>query len=207
MKSERQYNNASNSQQEERPRSGQRSGAGGPGPSDAPPDAAKLAELIHNDAGKIHGDGKANAVDAVVRRLHLHGGNAHHLAVEVDDGPAAVAHVDGRVRLNVLHARLQPLLVDFRHGAADIADNAHGDGVAQHERAANDSNQLARPELSRRAQLHHGQRRCACHCPSGAKGGEGGGERLGSRAGGGKRRATIVQRCCKCSRSWRASYL
>ena len=57
-----------------------------------------LSELVHDLLGQLAGDGQAHALRAAGGTFDG-GGDADHLAMHVDERTAAVAWIDGGIRL------------------------------------------------------------------------------------------------------------
>src|SRR5690606_37058347 len=99
------------------------------GRADDPP---VLHQIVGDEPHIIGRDGEAHAFD--VGALELEGVDADDFTPKVDQRPAAVAPVDGRVRLDqfentgiVAAARRQPV----QQVGTDAADHAHGDGAEE----------------------------------------------------------------------------
>ena len=106
-------------------------------------DPSVLHQIIQNGQRVIDGDGKA---DPLVAFLHqLAGGDADHLPVRIDERAAAVAGVDGHIRLDADHGVAQ----FGGNGAPDGGDIAHrlGGGQRQPRRVADGHDYFAHFQL------------------------------------------------------------
>ena len=113
----------------------------------APDHLALFLQLRDHHLGHVAGDGEADALAAG----HDGGIDAHHFALEVEQGAAAVAGVDGGVGLEE---------VIIGAGADDPAlgaDNPLGDGVAQTEGITHRHDPVAHPHGVGITQLQEGQ--------------------------------------------------
>src|SRR5262245_10422061 len=106
-----------------------------------PVDHAVLDELAHDLLREVRRNGEADAFVPAGPRVD-HAVDADELAARVDQRPAGVAGVDGRVSLNEVRdaAALCP---------SDGRDDAERHRAAQLERVANRQNPLRNPELAR----------------------------------------------------------
>ena len=100
-------------------------------------------ELVDHGADHVRGHGEADADIAAARRDDG-GVDADQLALGVDQRAAGVAGVDGRVGLDevLVAAARDP-------AAAERADDARGDGLAEAERVADGEHEVADLELRR----------------------------------------------------------
>ena len=95
----------------------------------APPHLAVLQELLPDAARHVHRNGKADADAATAAG---NGGvDGDELALQVDEGAAGIAGIDGRVDLNEV---LENLVADV--GAHQRTHDPHGCGALQPERTA-----------------------------------------------------------------------
>src|SRR5262249_33250026 len=117
----------------------------------AAPRLAELLELIDHRHGGFRRHRKADADRAAGRRDDC-GIDADHLAVEVEQGAAGIAAVDGRVGLNVVVVGTG---IDV---AVARRDDAGGDAAAEAERVADGDNPFAQPQLVRIAEAHRLER-------------------------------------------------
>ena len=99
-------------------------------------DVSMLAQLLIDQTDRVGGNRKSYAF-AAARLRGDHGVHADDLAIDIDQRPAGVAGIDGRVGLQINH----------RSGAVDLAlggaDDAHGHRVFKAERAAKCESKLA----------------------------------------------------------------
>src|SRR5260221_10743713 len=90
---------------------------------------ADFAKLVIRDAHDIAWNGKAESfVSARLRQDESVDPN--HFTVDIDQRPAGITGIDGRIGLNVGHRRVR---IDL---ARDGRDHAEGDGITQALRAA-----------------------------------------------------------------------
>ncbi len=119
----------------------------------AEPAAAGLAELLQlvDDVGDdIRGHGEADADRAAGGRQDR-GVHADHLTVQVEQRPARVAPVDGRIRLDVV-------VIGALKLAPGRGDDAGGDREALAQRVAHGHDPVAGAHGRRIAEGHEGQR-------------------------------------------------
>eukprot|EP01022_Parablepharisma_sp_SALTPOND_P017632 TRINITY_DN2854_c0_g1_i1.p1 TRINITY_DN2854_c0_g1~~TRINITY_DN2854_c0_g1_i1.p1 ORF type:complete len:786 (-),score=227.08 TRINITY_DN2854_c0_g1_i1:181-2538(-) len=116
-------------------------------PQPAADDPAGGPELGHDLLGGVDRDGEADALSLG----HDGGVDAHHLALEVDQGAAGVARVDAGIGLQ------EVVIGTGADDAALGADDARGHGVLQAEGVAHGQNPVAHPELVAVAQGQEGQ--------------------------------------------------
>ena len=100
--------------------------------------------LVHDGAGQVHGDGKADALIPFGAVSEDGGIDAHQFTAIVDQGAAGVAGVDGRVGLDEVFVGF-----DAQVGAPGGADNSHGHGFADAEGIADRQSVVADLDLGR----------------------------------------------------------
>ena len=101
----------------------------------------------------VAGNGKAQSF-AAARLREDERVDAHHAAIHIHQRAAAVAGIDGRIRLHVSRR------IVFAHLPRGGAHHAHGDGVLQPLRAAEGKHHLSLLEFVGVGQLQRWQVRC-----------------------------------------------
>src|SRR5690349_6154382 len=112
---------------------------------------AVLEQLRGNIAGHVRSDGQTDALPAAGAALDRRI-DADHFAAEIDQRTAAVAGIDGRVRLQKVFIHIQVQI------AALGADDARGYGAGQAERSADGQYAIANLHLGAVAELQVRQR-------------------------------------------------
>ena len=107
--------------------------------------AAVIEDVLHDAAGQIHRNRKADALDADVAAVALvehRGIDADQLAARIDQRAAGIAGIDGGIGLNeILEGG------DAELTAAGGADDAMGHGLRQPERIADRQHRIADLQL------------------------------------------------------------
>jgi hypothetical protein len=96
-------------------------------------------DLVHDVAGHIHGDGKADALISAASVRYDRGVDSDQIAVQVDQRAARVAGVNGSVSLNKVFI----VLDRSAQRAPGGADDAIGGCFAHSERVSNGKNEIA----------------------------------------------------------------
>ena len=91
-------------------------------------DLPRFDQLIHNIAGHIHGDCKANALISAGAVCNDRGVDANQLTAVVYQRPSRIAWVDRGVGLDEIL-----VLLDTEMGSSRSADDAHRDGLSHAE--------------------------------------------------------------------------
>ena len=112
---------------------------------------AILQELQHHPLHRVDRGGEADALRARDDRRV----DADHLAVRIDQRPAGIAGIEGRVGLQ--HIIDQPAGLRAQT-APERAHHAGGDRVLESVRVADGDRELADAHAARRAEHHRGQR-------------------------------------------------
>ena len=107
-------------------------------------DGAGLDQAVHDGAGKVDGDGEADA-DVALGGGEDGGIDADQAAAGVDEGAAGVARVDGGVGLDEVLVTAD--LIEDADAAAGGGDDAHGDGLADAEGITDGKDHIADAEL------------------------------------------------------------
>jgi len=110
-----------------------------------------VEELGDGNACVVDGNREADALGAGANR-HV---NADHLAVEIDEGTAAVAGIDAGVGLDQVLVRLR---LGHFHVAPQSADDARGHRVLVAERVADGNDRFAEHQVGRGPHRHDDQR-------------------------------------------------